>query len=163
LTPYAVSFLADQPRLIGGVASLRWREWGHAPEPEDLDWWVEATTQESGRNEPPVTFVAHDGREALGAVGLGIFDIEERRDRSPWVLGLIVDPKHRAMGVGSALMERLVQWAGSNGIAEVWAATGYAESFYARCGWTIIERLFCASQGHEVTVLRKATPDSRAG
>ena len=36
--------------------------------------------------------VASDQSGALGAVGLGPFDIEERRDRSPSLLGMIVRP-----------------------------------------------------------------------
>jgi hypothetical protein len=44
----------------------------------------------AGSSHLPVTWVASDGSGALGAVGLGQFDIEERRDRSPWVLGMIV-------------------------------------------------------------------------
>jgi hypothetical protein len=42
-----------------------------------------------------MTWVASDQSGALGAVGLGLFDIEERRDRSPWLLGMIVRPDRR--------------------------------------------------------------------
>jgi hypothetical protein len=39
----------------------------------------------------PVTWVAIDPLgQAVGAVGLGAFDIAKRCDRSPWVLGMIV-------------------------------------------------------------------------
>jgi hypothetical protein len=75
----SIGLLADHPHLIPAVGEMRWREWGHAPEPERLEWWV-----------------AIDGdKYAVGAVGLGEFDIEERGDRSPWVLGMIVDPVQR--------------------------------------------------------------------
>ena len=39
----AVALLADQPQLIAVVGELRWREWGHPPEPEALTWWVDVT------------------------------------------------------------------------------------------------------------------------
>ncbi len=83
------------------------------------------------------------------------FDIEERRDRSPWVLGLIVGPDHRGTGIGRALTEHLTQWSTENGIPDVWVATGDAEGFYSRCGWTETEKLVCAAQGQYVTILRK--------
>ncbi len=87
----AVQLLADNTDLIATIGDLRWREWGHAPDPEDLDWWVNVTAGEAGRDCLPITWVAIDARGgALGAVGLGAFDITERRDRSPWVLGMIV-------------------------------------------------------------------------
>jgi predicted N-acetyltransferase YhbS len=104
----SIELLADHPHLIPAVGELRWREWGHPPEPERLDWWVDITGRESGRENLPITWVAINPRgHAVGAVGLGEFDIEQRRDRSPWVLGMIVDVHYRNRGIGSKLMEAL--------------------------------------------------------
>jgi GNAT superfamily N-acetyltransferase len=151
-----ISLLADEPALIPDVANMRWREWGHPPEPEDPAWWLETTAREAGRTTLPVTVVAHDDEEVLGAVGIGEFDLEERRDRSPWVLGMIVRTDHRGTGVGRALMGHLAQWAVANGFPEMWVATGpTADGFYRRCGWILTESLYCESQGETVTVLRK--------
>ncbi len=36
--PIVIRLLADDTRLIAAIGELRWREWSHAPEPEDLDW-----------------------------------------------------------------------------------------------------------------------------
>ena len=66
-----VQFLADHEHLIAAVGELRWREWGHPPEPEDRSWWIDGTAREAGRDRLPVTWVAIGaGGEALGAVGL---------------------------------------------------------------------------------------------
>ena len=96
-----VGLLADYPHLVADVGLMRWREWGRPPEPTDPDFWVSVTGEEAGRISLPVSWVAvdADGR-AVGAVGLGKFDIEERRDRSPWVLGMIVHPDARGRGIG---------------------------------------------------------------
>src|SRR5919109_2819717 len=92
----SIELLADHPHLVSTIGELRWREWGHPPEPDRLDWWVKVTSQEAGRDILPVTWVAIDDfGQAVGAVGLGEFDIEERRDRSPWVLGMIVAVERR--------------------------------------------------------------------
>src|SRR5947209_2567806 len=123
--PIAVQLLADNENLIAAIGKLRWREWGRAPEPEDLDWWVNVTAREAGRDHMPLTWVAIDERGgALGAVGLGEFDIEERRDRSPWVLGMIVRPDRRGMGIGRLLLAHLEAWAGIHVYTQVWVATG---------------------------------------
>ena len=53
--PFTMSLLADQLRLVEAVTDMRWREWGHAPEPEDPAWWLETTTREAGRDQLPVT------------------------------------------------------------------------------------------------------------
>jgi hypothetical protein len=66
-----IELLADRPDLISAVGMLRWQEWGKAPEPEDPQWWVNATGQEAGRDSLPVTYVAvSGGGEMLGAIGV---------------------------------------------------------------------------------------------
>jgi len=152
----SVELLADHPGLIPAVGHIRWREWGHAPEPESLDWWVDVTGREAGRVGLPVTWVAMDeSGQAVGAVGLGEFDIEERRDRSPWVLGLIVTVQNRGLGIGSKLMETLEAWARQRGHSQVWVATGgRAVDFYQKCGWDLVER-FNRLCGESVSILTK--------
>ncbi|MGN6673823.1 MAG: GNAT family N-acetyltransferase, partial [Thermomicrobiales bacterium] len=103
--------------------------------------WVEAVAREAGRDRLPISWVALDARgDALGRVGLGEFDIEERQDRSPWVLGMIVRPDRRGLGIGRLLLTQLEAWAGSHGYQQVWVATGdQAIDFYQQCGWTLHE------------------------
>jgi GNAT superfamily N-acetyltransferase len=153
----SIGLLADHPHLIPPVGEIRWREWGHPPEPEDLDWWVAVTGKEAGRDELPVTWVAVDHQgQATGAVGLGEFDIEERRDRSPWVLGMIVDPGQRNKGTGARLMRALETWAVGHGYSQLWVATGgRAVDFYRKCGWELAESFERAS-GERVTVLTRS-------
>jgi GNAT superfamily N-acetyltransferase len=154
--PVAVHLLADSADLIASIGDLRWREWGHAPEPEGLDWWVNVTAHEAGRDRVPITWVAIDERGgALGAVGLGAFDLEERRDRSPWVLGMIVQPDCRGMGIGRLLLAHLEAWAAIHGYKQLWVANeGPAIGFYRKCGWEWSETVERAS-GEAVSVLTK--------
>jgi GNAT superfamily N-acetyltransferase len=153
-----VELLADREDLIGSVSELRWREWGHWPEPTDPAWWLATTASEAGRDKLPITWVASDSSAALGAVGLGEFDIQERRDRSPWILGMIVHPQHRGRGVGRHLLTQLEAWASGQGYERVWVATGGpAVGFYQRCGWQLhetVERI----TGPDVAVLVKHLP-----
>jgi len=151
-----VGLLADYPHLVADVGLMRWREWGRPPEPTDPDFWVSVTGEEAGRISLPVSWVAvdADGR-AVGAVGLGKFDIEERRDRSPWVLGMIVHPDARRRGIGRMLLATLADWAKSRGDLQVWVATGDAAvAFYIDCGWEAIET-FARASGEMTTVLVK--------
>jgi GNAT superfamily N-acetyltransferase len=136
----AVDLLADRIDLIEAATDMRWLEWGHPPEPTDRDWWRAATVREAGSSHLPVTWVASDDSGALGAVGLGQFDIEERRDRSPWVLGMIVRRDRRGTGLGRLLLGHLERWARDQGHEQLWVATGGpAINFYQRCGWQVHE------------------------
>ena len=130
-----VSLLADRPDAIPAVADIRWREWGHPPESEDPAWWLDITTAEAGREQLPITLVAlDDAGETLGAVGLDHYDLDERRETTPWVTGMIVRADRRNEGVGRVLMAHLEQWAVAHGIAEAWVGTELAAGFYQRCG-----------------------------
>jgi GNAT superfamily N-acetyltransferase len=150
-----VSLLADRPASMQAVADMRWQEWGHPPEPEDPDWWLETTVREAGRDRLPVTFVACDAAgQTLGAVGLDHYDLDERREVTPWVTGMIVRRDRRGEGVGRILMQHLEQWAAEHQIAEAWVGTDLAAGFYRRCGWTPQET-FTTSGGEEMTVLHR--------
>src|ERR1700690_3946740 len=95
-----VTLLADSLASARAVADMRYQEWGHPPESQDPTWWLETTLREAGTDELPVTFVAKDDfGEVLGAVGLDQYDLDERRDTSPWVTGMIVRRDRRGAGV----------------------------------------------------------------
>jgi GNAT superfamily N-acetyltransferase len=153
--PTVVELLADRNDLVEAVTDLRWREWGCAPEPTDRAWWRAATVREAGRDELPVTWVASDTSGVSGAVGLGEFDIEERHDRSPWLLGMIVRPDRRGTGLGRLLVGELERWASRKGYEQLWVANdGPAVNFYRRCGWQVHE-MVARSRRSTVTVLTK--------
>jgi GNAT superfamily N-acetyltransferase len=152
--PARIELLADHPDLIGAVGELRWQEWALVdPDRPELAAWVDVTARESGRAGLPVTFVAIDeAGAAAGAVGLGQFDPDERRDRSPWVLGMIVRSESRGRGVGRLLLDALRAWASERRYERLWVATGDpAVSFYQACGWTAAETF--ERPGGTVTVL----------
>jgi GNAT superfamily N-acetyltransferase len=152
--PVTIELLADRPDLFTAVAHLRWREWGDEPGRQDLQWWVDTTVNESGRDTPPVTFVAVDSvDQAAGGVGLAPFDPPERTDRGPWVVGTVVRADRRGEGVGRALMNHLRQWATTAGITQLWVATGRpAIDFYRACGFAITEVLD-RGNGEPTTIL----------
>jgi GNAT superfamily N-acetyltransferase len=153
---FSVCLLAERPGLIDEVASLRWREWGHAAEPADFGFWLETTTMEAGGEALPVTFVALDGDgRAIGAVGLAESELPSQpRERSPWVVGMVVEPAVRRLGVGRGLMRRLEGWALARNFTEAWVATDEAADFYRACGWreTGSDR---DEHGRPMTVLNK--------
>jgi GNAT superfamily N-acetyltransferase len=159
-TTASVELLADNPHLISTVGELRWREWGYPPEPDRLESWVQITSREAGPDELPVTWVAIDARgEAVGAVGLDEYDIEERRDRSPWVVGTIVAAQCRGRGIGSQLLATLEAWAGQRGYTRLWVATGgRAVEFYRKCGWELAEIIHRPS-GETVSILARVLLD----
>ena len=153
----AIGLLGDHAQLTSEVGLMRWREWGRAPEPVDPAFWISVTQGEAGTEQLPMTWVAIGSTgHALGAVGLGLFDIEERRDRSPWLLGMVVDPNARRRGVGRRLLDTVCEWVELTDWTGVWVATGGdAVRFYEACGWRVTETLTRIS-AESTVVLHKA-------
>jgi GNAT superfamily N-acetyltransferase len=160
---FTTILLADRPDLATKWAELHWREWGDEPGREQLSWWVTEAAKAVQRTCVPAAFIALGaGDDVLGGVGLAQFDLDERHDRSPWVVGAIVHSDHRGQGVGHALMARLEAWAADIGIDHMWVATGgRAIRFYQQCGWEHAEDLLTQS-GETATILTKqpALPSS---
>ena len=155
-TNISIKLLADQPHLIGAVGELRWREWGDSADPDSLDRWIKISEAEAGYDRLPVTWVAVDDQgQVVGAIGLDKFDIEERRDRSPWVVGVIVAAHRRSSGIGGQLMAALEAFAHVSGNPQLWVATGgRAVSFYQKCGWMLTEIIERPS-GERVSILAR--------
>lgn len=131
-----MQLLADQDELVEAAGLLRRREWGRPPEPADPAFWMANVRREAGRDGLPFTLVAVDDDGAVvGVVGLGEYDLDDLRDRSPWVMGMVVDPQWRGRGVGQALMAALEARAAALGYRRLWVATRDAAGFYERCGW----------------------------
>jgi GNAT superfamily N-acetyltransferase len=154
MSDVTIGLLADFPELIEAVARIRWQEWGHIPEPGDLAWWIDVTQREAGRDALPITWVAVDAHgNALGAAGLDEQDLAERRNLTPWAVGVIVAPQWRNQGVGEKLMHALHSWARQHNYPRLWVATGgRAVRFYEKCGWQVAEMVERAN-GEIPTVL----------
>jgi GNAT superfamily N-acetyltransferase len=142
-----LELLADRPDLIEPVGLLRWNDWGKPSQPDEPAWWIAATAHESGRAGLPVTYAAVSGDNILlGAAGIGEFDVPERRDRSPWVLGLVVRPSCRTTGIGRRLLRQLEYHAADLAYQNLWVANdGTAVEFYTRCGYAETETLAIAT------------------
>ena len=158
-----LELLADRPDLIEPVGQLRWNEWGKPPEHDELAWWIAATAREAGRAGLPVTYAAVTGDNILvGAAGIGEFDIPERRDRSPWVLGLVVRRGCRAAGIGRLLLRQLEHHAADLGYPNLWVANeGPAVEFYTRCGYQEAETVVIAN-GAAAHIMARRLLASRA-
>jgi GNAT superfamily N-acetyltransferase len=151
---FVTVLLADRPDLAAQWAELHWREWGDEPGREQLSWWVEQAAKAVQRTRVPAAVVALGADDdVLGGVGVAQFDLEQRHDRSPSVVGTIVRPDRRGEGIGRALMVRVEAWAAAIGIDHLWVATGgQAVLFYQQCGWQRVEDLL-TQRGEPATIL----------
>jgi len=132
-----IATLADHPELVPDVVEIAWREWGGLqPGEHERERWLREAERDSRLHSPTsAAFVALDGDRAVGVVQLHEFELDDMRDRSPWVCGMVVLPEYRGAGVGNRLLAALEQFAAGHQVPRLWVFTEHAAAFYERCGW----------------------------
>lgn len=77
--------------------------------------------------------------------------MDTRMDLTPWLAGVFVAPDFRRRGIGSALVERVVQHATQLGVMRLYLYTPTADQVYSRLGWSALVRTHY--RGADVTVM----------
>lgn len=85
----------------------------------------------------PLTFIAVDGDNLLGTVGLWRCDLISRQDLYPWLAALYVDEAARGQGLAGQLQRHVIAYAAQAGFTELhlWSA---CRDFYECYGWQYI-------------------------
>lgn len=132
-----VDTFADHPDLVSQAVEIAWSEWGAGLTEDDHRRWLREA-QEDCRSSSRFSagWVALDGDVPVGVVQLHEFDLEEMRDRSPWVCGMVVRPDYRGRGIGRRLLGALEAFAAAHGVTRLWVFTESAPAFYQQCGWS---------------------------
>ena len=135
------AWLADRPQFVPRLAALHHAEWAWI-DPE----WTLAEAQanlavHTAGTAVPTTRVAFVDGALAGSVSLLANDHSRIRKWSPWLASLLVLPEFRCRGIGAALVHEAVAIAARFGIERLYLYTDDAAPFYARHGWSMVERL----------------------
>lgn len=84
---------------------------------------------------PEETFVLFDQDTPVGTASLSHDDLESRRDLTPWLAGVYVEPQWRGRGYATALVRQVEAFALAASVPTLWLYTWTAEPLYARLGW----------------------------
>ena len=87
-----------------------------------------------------VALVAKADGEPIGTCLLVESEIEPNHDVSPWLAGLFVVPEHRRKGAGAVLVRAIEDQARQRGFSRLYLYTTDAAGFYARLGWSTLDR-----------------------
>lgn len=138
-----VQYLGNHPEVIPIVASWIYNEWSFLY-PGKTRHYVESLLRERlHKKKLPITFVAFKAGDPVGTVSLKEFDLETRRDLTPWITSLYVVRQWRKKGIGATLMKTAQEKASRLGIRKLFLFTAdskLADRFYSRLGWVIRER-----------------------
>jgi N-acetylglutamate synthase-like GNAT family acetyltransferase len=107
-----------------------------------------------------MTVVALSDETLLGSASLIAHDMDTRMDLSPWLASVYVTPAYRDRGLGSTLVRRIASEAATLGFERLYLFTPDRERFYARLGWTVLERTVYRGYDQVVMVLRTTSGQS---
>jgi monoamine oxidase len=150
-----------------GPLLARWHaeEWSHLYDDWDRDAAEAEFAAMTVPGRIPTTWVAFagDGRGAddvAGSVTLAhTDDLPGHESVSPWLVSLFVAPQHRSRGIGSLLVDRLLDEARRLGVDTVWLFTAGQERYYLDRGWRTVETIDVQGEAAAVMV-RRTDPDA---
>ena len=135
-----IEYLADHPDRLETLARWHHEEWCHLNPGDTIEQRQARMCAHLAKRQIPTTFVAFDGEMLLGSACLLADDMHQYRDLTPWLASVFVAAEHRGGGVGSALVGRVVEEAQALGVETLYLYTPDRERFYARMGWSVLER-----------------------
>lgn len=134
-----IDFLEYHPEHLLTVARWVYDEWTHVSDP-DLQSQIEVTRSWLNHDRIPLCLVALEGERCVGTISIFVDDLRARQDLTPWLAALYVEAAHRNRGIGSALIERLLEVARGLGIRRLYLHTETAPEYYRKKGWRFLFR-----------------------
>lgn len=137
---YMIVKLRDMPSVKEQAARWFHEKWG-----VPLEAYRESMEDcLAGRSAVPQWYIAMEGERVIGGLGVIENDFHDRKDLTPNVCAVYVEPDKRCQGVAGALLQCACSDMKKLGIPVLYLVTDHT-AFYERYGW----EFFCMVQGDE--------------
>jgi N-acetylglutamate synthase-like GNAT family acetyltransferase len=87
----------------------------------------------------PSIYIAKENDTLLGSAAIIEHDMDTRLDLSPWLAGVYVSEDYRKKGIGSKLVQYVMERAKKNGFKTLYLYTLKHSDFYRKLGWTAMQ------------------------
>ena len=135
---YMIVKLRDMPSVKEQAAQWFHEKWG-----VPLEAYRESMEDcLAGRSAVPQWYIAMEGERVIGGLGVIENDFHDRKDLTPNVCAVYVEPDKRCQGVAGALLQCACSDMKKLGIPVVYLVTDHT-AFYERYGWEFL----CMVQG----------------
>lgn len=152
-----ISYLADHPQHLAQVVAWVFEEWGRHIPGVTLEKIEARFSNHLHRNALPLTLLALMDGQAAGTASLQTTDMYTHPELTPWLAAVYVPPAHRRLGIGSELVQAAEAVSRRIGVRRLYLFTPDRERFYARLGWSVLERTGFRHQ--PVVIMRKSFLD----
>lgn len=131
--------LSECRECIPQLAKWHHGQWSSLNPGETLAGRIGRLEVQAANQEMPATWVAFDGTKLVGSASLVPSDMEIRPDFEPWLASVFVNPETRSRGIGSQLVEYIMQQARELEFEQLYLFTPDRQTFYQRLGWSLRE------------------------
>lgn len=128
--------LKSDPSHIPTLARWHHEEWGYLNPEGSVEKRIKKIEKHLSEDLIPSTFLAKQDTMLLGSAAIVESDMDSHRELAPWLAGVFVAPEHRGKGVGSALVNYVVEHARRSHFKTLYLFTPSKEHFYSRLGWS---------------------------
>jgi GNAT superfamily N-acetyltransferase len=137
-----IAYLADHLDFAPTLAQWHYQQWNWLHENGSVARRLDSLIEAANRRRIPSVFVAIEDVELCGSATLAEYDMDTRRDLTPWMADVFVSPDFRRRGIASALVRRVVDEARTLDVSELYLFTTgpWRERLYAGLGWSVIDR-----------------------
>jgi len=146
-----IEHLAENHDAIPEIISWLLAEWGHLTPgitPEKLE---SIFGERLVHRQIPETFVALIDGQVAGTASLISHDMTTRMELSPWLAAVYIKSEFRRKGIGSKLVQAVIDEATLLGLDRFYLFTPNQASFYARLGWQLLEET--SYRGEQVAIM----------
>jgi len=134
-----IEYLANNIALVPIIAHWHHEEWGYFNPGDSVAKRITNLQAHLGRKQIPTTFVSLSRGILLGSASLIAHNMDTRMDLSPWLSSIYVLPEHRSRGIGTALVQRIIEEAIELGVETLYLFTSNRKGFFASLGWSVVE------------------------
>ncbi|MFS2225473.1 GNAT family N-acetyltransferase [Pantoea sp. B65] len=126
--------LAEVPQQRELITDWLWQAFGSE---NSRDFFASIITSCLSGADLPLTFVALDGAQPVGTVGVWRCDLISRQDLFPWLAALYVAEEFRGRGLSEQLQQHVIAWCQAHNYPGIWLYSACAD-YYERFGWHYI-------------------------
>jgi len=134
-----LEWLIDHPQHSATYAEWIHRQFAYEYAEQPLDEWQREFAAGQSNGEWPC-LIALEGDQLLGGAALARADLALRPDLGPWLACVFVSLEVRGQGLAERLIEGISQAAKQQGFARLYLYTQNKQGYYAKRGWTLLER-----------------------
>lgn len=147
-----ITDLRYETDCIEKLAKWHHSEWAHLNPGSSLESRIATMLAYLGDPIVPSMFVCKEGDLLLGSAAIVENDMDTRTELSPWLASVYVEKTYRKQGLGTALVNHVVNVAKNAGFSYLYLFTPDKEDFYWEIGWfTISKEIY---RDVHVTVMR---------